>query len=79
VIGYQASSPSTAACRARVSGAPSSPRRWPGSSTGIVARFVVVDALHEHAAAFHEHHGFTRIPDALRLIEKISDIVAALT
>jgi GNAT superfamily N-acetyltransferase len=49
-------------------------------ATGIVAtRFVVVDALHEHAAAFYEHHGFTRIPDTLRLIQKISDIAAALS
>ncbi len=49
-------------------------------ATGIVAaRFVVVDALHEHAAAFYEHHGFTRIPGTLRLIQKISDIAAALT
>jgi GNAT superfamily N-acetyltransferase len=49
-------------------------------ATGIVAaRFVVVDALHERAAAFYEHHGFTRVPDTLRLIQKISDIAAALT
>ena len=45
----------------------------------VAARFVVVDALHEHAATFYEHHGFTRIPDTLRLIQKISDIAAALT
>lgn len=44
----------------------------------VAARFVVVDALHEHAAAFYEHHGFTRIPDTLRLVQKISDIAAAL-
>jgi GNAT superfamily N-acetyltransferase len=42
------------------------------------ARFVVVDALHE-PAALYEHHGFTRIPDTLRLIQKISEIAAALT
>ena len=45
----------------------------------VAARFVVVDALHERAATFYEHHGFTRIPDTLRLIQKISDIAAALT
>lgn len=45
----------------------------------VAARFVVVDALHEHAAAFYKHHGFTRIPDALRLSQKISDVAAALT
>lgn len=45
----------------------------------VAARFVVVDALHERAATFYEHHGFTRIPDTLRLIQKISDIAAAIT
>lgn len=45
----------------------------------VAARFVVVDALHERAATFYEHHGFTRIPDTLRLVQKISDIAAALT
>lgn len=45
----------------------------------VAARFLVVDALHERAATFYEHHGFTRIPDTLRLIQKISDIAAALT
>jgi GNAT superfamily N-acetyltransferase len=45
----------------------------------VAARFVVVDALHEQAAAFYEHHGFTRIPDTLRLIQKISDVAAALS
>jgi GNAT superfamily N-acetyltransferase len=45
----------------------------------VAARFVVVDALHERAATFYEHHGFTRIPGTLRLIQKISDIAAALT
>jgi GNAT superfamily N-acetyltransferase len=44
----------------------------------VAARFLVVDALHERAAGFYEHHGFTRIPDTLRLIQKISDIAAAL-
>jgi GNAT superfamily N-acetyltransferase len=45
----------------------------------VAARFVLIDALHEQAASFYEHHGFTRIPDSLRLIQKISDIAAALT
>lgn len=44
----------------------------------VAARFVVVDALHERAAKFYEHHGFTRIPDTLRLIQKISDVATAL-
>lgn len=45
----------------------------------VAARFVVVDALHERGATFYEHHGFTRIPETLRLIQKVSDIAAALT
>jgi len=49
------------------------------ATTIVAARFVVVDALHEQAAGFYQHHGFTRIPDTLRLIQKISDIAAALT
>lgn len=44
----------------------------------VAARFVVVDALHEPAAAFYEHHGFRRIPGTLRLVQKISDVAAAL-
>jgi GNAT superfamily N-acetyltransferase len=44
----------------------------------VAARFVVVDALHEHAATFYEHHGFRRIPGTLRLVQKVSDIAAAI-
>jgi GNAT superfamily N-acetyltransferase len=44
----------------------------------VAARFVVVDALHEKAAGFYQHHGFRRIPDTRRLIQKVSDIAAAL-
>jgi len=44
----------------------------------VAARFVVVDALHEKAVGFYQHHGFRRIPDTLRLIQKVSDIAAAL-
>ncbi len=44
----------------------------------VAARFVVVDALHEQAAGFYQHHGFRRIPDSLRLVQKVSDIAAAL-
>lgn len=44
----------------------------------VAARFVVVDALHEQAAGFYEHHGFRRIPDSLRLVQKVSDIAASL-
>jgi len=42
------------------------------------ARFVVVDAIDESAAAFYEHHGFRRIPETGRLVQKISDVAAAL-
>jgi GNAT superfamily N-acetyltransferase len=44
----------------------------------VAARFVVVDALHEQAADFYAHNGFKRIPDSLRLVQKISDVAAAL-
>lgn len=44
----------------------------------VAARFVVVDALHEKAATFYEHHGFRRIEGTLRLVQKISWVVAAL-
>ena len=44
----------------------------------VAARLVVVDALHERAARFYESLGFSRIPDSLRLVQKISDIEAAL-
>jgi GNAT superfamily N-acetyltransferase len=44
----------------------------------IAARFVVVDAIDETAAGFYQHHGFRPIPGSLRLIQKVSDIAAAL-
>lgn len=44
----------------------------------VAARFVVVDAIDEPAASFYEYHGFRRIPDTRRLVQKISDIAAAL-
>jgi GNAT superfamily N-acetyltransferase len=47
-------------------------------SETVAARFVVVDAIDEHAATFYEHHGFRRIPETLRLVQKMSDIAAAL-
>lgn len=45
----------------------------------VAARFVVVDALDETAAAFYAHHGFRRIPGTPRLVQKVSDVAAALT
>jgi GNAT superfamily N-acetyltransferase len=44
----------------------------------VAARFVVVDAIGEPAALFYERHGFRRIPTTNRLIQKVSDIAAAL-
>jgi GNAT superfamily N-acetyltransferase len=44
----------------------------------VAARFVVVDAIDEHAALFYEHHGFQRIPDTRRLIQKLTDVTSAL-
>jgi GNAT superfamily N-acetyltransferase len=44
----------------------------------VATRFVVVDALHDHAATFYEHHGFRRIQGTLRLVQKVSDIAAAI-
>lgn len=42
----------------------------------VAARFVVVDAVDEHAAGFYEHHGFRRIPGTRRLIQKMTSIAA---
>jgi GNAT superfamily N-acetyltransferase len=43
------------------------------------ARLVVVDAYDDRAAAFYQHHGFVAVPgNPHRLVQKTSDIVAAL-
>jgi len=43
------------------------------------ARLVVVDAIDEAAARFYAHHGFNGIPgNPHRLVQKVSDIAAAL-
>ena len=44
----------------------------------VAARFVVVDARDEVVAAFYEHYGFRRIPDSMRLVQKVSDIASAM-
>jgi GNAT superfamily N-acetyltransferase len=44
----------------------------------VAARFVVVDAIDEGAYAFYRHHGFREIPNSMRLVQKVSDISAAL-
>ncbi len=44
----------------------------------VAARFVVVDAIDGNAVRFYEHHGFQRVPDTMRLVQKLSDVAAAL-
>lgn len=44
----------------------------------VAARFVVVDAINDAAASFYEHHGFKAIPGTMRLVQKLSDVAAAL-
>jgi len=44
------------------------------ASDVVGGRLVIVDALHEQAARFYEHFGFTRINGTLRLYAKISRI-----
>jgi GNAT superfamily N-acetyltransferase len=48
------------------------------AATNLGARFLVVDALHDKAASFYEHHGFRRIPDTLRLVQKMSSVAKSL-
>jgi len=44
----------------------------------VAARYLVVDAVDDHAARFYEHYGFLRSPaePSLRLVRKISAIHA---
>lgn len=44
----------------------------------VAARLVVVDALHERVARFYARLGFRRIPSSPLLVQKVSDIQAAL-
>lgn len=44
----------------------------------VAARFVLVDAIDEVAHGFYRHYGFHAIPGSLRLVQKISDVAAAL-
>jgi GNAT superfamily N-acetyltransferase len=43
-------------------------RRAYASAATIGSAMLVVDAIHEHAAAFYEANGFVRLPDSLRLV-----------
>jgi GNAT superfamily N-acetyltransferase len=44
----------------------------------VAARFVVVDAINEPAVTFYQRFGFRRVPGTARLVQKVSDIAAAL-
>jgi len=44
----------------------------------VAARVVVVDALAEPVGRFYETLGFRRVPGSLLLVQKVSDIEAAL-
>lgn len=49
------------------------------ASEVAAARLVVVDAIDQAAVAFYEHHGFITVPgNRQRLVQKVSDIAAAL-
>lgn len=43
-------------------------RRAYFSADTVGSSMVVVDAIHERAAAFYRAHGFVRLPDSLRLV-----------
>jgi predicted N-acetyltransferase YhbS len=46
----------------------------------VAARLVVVDAIDDTAVSFYQHFGFVALPgDLRRLVQKMSDIEAALT
>lgn len=48
------------------------------ATKAVAARFVVVDAIDAEAARFYEHHGFRPIPGTVRLVQKLSDVAAAV-
>jgi hypothetical protein len=52
-------------------------RAW-AASQHAGARLVVVDAIDGAAVSFYEHHGFRRIPETRRLVQKMSDVASAL-
>ena len=52
-------------------------RAW-AASQHAGARLVVVDAIDDTAVSFYEHYGFRRIPETRRLVQKMSDVAAAL-
>ncbi len=48
------------------------------NASTVGSSMVVVDAIDERAAAFYEAHGFTRLPDSMRLIFPMTAVVAVL-
>jgi GNAT superfamily N-acetyltransferase len=54
------------------------PQRIVDATQTVAARLVVVDALTDRVALFYEKLGFRRIPGSLLLLQKLSDIEAAL-
>jgi GNAT superfamily N-acetyltransferase len=48
------------------------------ASERVAARLAVVDAIDDDARRFYEHFGFRAIPETNRLLQKMSDIAAAL-
>ena len=43
-------------------------RRAYASAATVGSSMLVVDAIHERAAAFYQANGFVRLPDSLRLV-----------
>ena len=48
------------------------------ASESAGARYLVVDAVDERAADFYSHHGFRRAPGTHRLVQRVTDVAAAL-
>lgn len=48
------------------------------ASRTVGARLVVVDALAEQVACFYERLGFRRVPGSLLLVQRVSDVAAAV-
>jgi len=48
------------------------------ASRTVGGKFLVVDALNDRAATFYQRHGFQRIPETLRLLQRMSAIAKAM-
>lgn len=49
------------------------------ATKAVGARFVVVDAIDANAASFYTRHGFKKVPETMRLVQKVSAIQSAIT